>query len=435
MATKSAPKKGAAKASVPPVTPAVTDNSSNAANFLQENCKEVHVEVAWFRTTEKIDETNANRMLGTVGASKQAATLTKRLVSSKVPVIKELNAAKARIHAYVASMTIPIAALPAHEAERPMDFLTKSAGSRLIMVRDIEEFEKKLALLRDELKAAAIKAKAAITEVREASKALLADLYDEKTYVESLFDSIGVRGPFYTEVGFKADFAKLAPEACKRAMKQLTLRLQGTVELAAGDFCKELAEAMESIASQLTSRVRLHPLPGHPRRDELNGLEVVEQQRHAEDDEIPEGSVQICVRVKLKSGEKKKSDLKWLPVMTEQEFQELRPKETGEKCKVFDSTVANLRNKLNAFDRIGEMMGQYAEPIAAQIRAIESLLIDGRGNPIPDDKLAKDMRNSDAFRGQLQRALSSIAVQVRESSALSAGSTRKRKIGKLKADA
>ena len=406
---------------------AAETKTESKVHFLQEKCMEVAIEISWLTTSRKVDDQDGNAMANEVGASRKALSISKRLYDSKLDVVKKLNAARSRLKAYINSYTIPVAAIPPEHTDDPEAFAMKASGVRMIMVEDIKEFDTHVEILTRELLASARALDGELAAIKANDKQRLGQLFDDRDYPLQPSKAISVRGPLYSEIGFRANFEELAPQACARAMRRLQQRLDQTVELASGEFCEELAKAAHQIASQLTSRMRLYPIGSHRLYDQLNKAELIETKRHDEDAEVPVDMVMVYARVPI-GGSDKKTRTDWFGPMTEAEFRDLRSKATDEKCKVYESTVLSLREQLDAFNRISGMFGDKAGPIKEQVKAIEKLLSDRHGNPLSADKLIKDMRNTDTFRDSLQTALTKIAKQVEDASELVAPNLRKRKI-------
>ena len=414
------------------------DGESVRSHFLQENCQEVDIEISWFSRNRKIGKTDAVSMAATVDANQEALSISKRLFSSKHPAVKALNAARSRISQYVTSMTIPMAALPPDLAGNPEDFAMKAPGSRLIMVRDIAEFDERIVTLTDEMMAAAREVDRVLPQIIAEERTRLGRLFREDEYPDSVAASICVRGPGYRAVGFSVDFSKLAPKAYARAVKRMKAQLDQTVAIASAEFCGELAEAAAKISAQLSNRMRLRLPKTHEDYAKYNDAEVIRVETHETDSNLDDGQVLIEIRpvVKKVKGDtsKAKSVTIELGPMTEAEYEALGPYETGERCKVYDSTILQLRERLEAFRRIGSMLGDNADAVSEHVTAIEQLLADRRGRPKTAEQLATEMRKSDGFRGQVSKALDNIARQISRSSVATASPVRGRMISRKSQD-
>jgi hypothetical protein len=413
VATKPAPK--AAKAPKRDIT-----------DHLQMQCMQVDIEIAWFSTTRQAGNDEAAAMLRPVNASRKGVSITKRLFSSKHEAVKNANAARQRLRAYIESMTIPVAAIVPRDAVDPAAYLMKQPSTRLILRSDIDEFDNRVQQLTAELYTAARALDDAVDEIKALDRQTLGTLYDDDNYKIKPSEQIAVRGPLLSEVGFRADFADIAPRACERAMAQLRAQLQNTVTIASQEFSSGLAEAAESIAAQLANRTRLRPLSSHKRYAELYEAEVVNELRHADDADVQEGHVLLQVRLKKARGSGK-SDSVWLEPMSEAAYAALRPTETDERRKVYDTTVEHLREQMQMFHKVREMLGSDADGLGAVIDNLEQLLTL-RNRPARTDELVRTMRTSSDFRNQFRQGLQGVVQQLRDSAPLVASTPRRRLI-------
>ena len=404
-----------------PVTRDITEH-------LQLECMQVDIEVAWFSTSRQASADDANTMLRSVNASRKGVSITKRLFSSTHPAVKSVNAARQRLRAYVESMTIPVAAVVPRNTADPTAFLMKQPATRLILRSDIDEFDKRVQQLAEELYTAARHLDEALEEIKAIDRDTLGALYDEDNYKFKPSEQIAVRGPFLREVGFRADFADIAPKACERAMAQLREQLQNTVTLASQEFRDGLAEAAEQIAAQLANRTRLQPTTKHARYAELNEAEVLVELRHAEDPDVPEDHVLLQVRLKKARGSGK-SDAIWLEPMTEAAYAALRPTETDERRKIYDTTVERLREQMNMFHKIREMLGGDADALGEVVDDLKQLLTR-RDRVLNTDELLQNVRNNSSFRTQFRRGLQDVVQQLREASTLTDTASRRRVIAR-----
>lgn len=425
----SAPEVAVPAVETPPVV--VLTAQQSAVAFLQKACMEVSIEVSWFATSKQIEGVLAARMLNSVNASKQAVTLSKRLFDSKHPAVKAANASKTAITAYRDSMTIPAAAVPPEGAADPKMFLMKEPGTRLILTEMIDEFTAKMDFLISNLMLAVSKLDENLTEIKHADSVRLGDLYNAEDYPESIAELISVRGPFYKEVSYTANFEKLAPEACKRAMNQLYQKLSGTIDLAASDVAQNLLTVVSQVANQLSNRTRIYPGAKHPTLGKYHDAEVTQYCNHdSHPDELKQNEVLLEVRYKP-VGELR-NVTEWLPLMSEAEYQAMAPSSTTERKKVHETSVENLQSKLESFKAIGHMLGDAGKPIAEAVSSLSTLLAKGGKD---SQSLLVEMRDSKTFRSQLGAEMSKVSQALSSHiGILAVGKPKRRAIGSLKSN-
>lgn len=393
-------------------------------DILQQSCMQVILEINWFTTSKQVGQVMAQRMLDTVHASRRAVSLTKKLFNPSHPAVKAANAAKAAIVKYRDSMTIPVAAVPSKNDVS----LMKEPGTRLILTSMIDEFTEQMSVLTENLMIQIKKLDNQLESIKAADKAELMDLYNEEDYPKSVTELVSVRGPFFTEVKYTADFEKLAPKTCQRAMDQLRAKLAGTVELAAADFAKSLLLVSKTVANQLSNRTRLMPDDKHPLSRLRNGEVVTFYDHDLNPEEVPEHHVLIEVRYKDSDLPDAKSKTEWFGPMMLADYKTLKPFTTDERKKVHASSIENLFDKMESFRTIGQMLGSSGKPIADALAKLHGVL-SSAGNK---NQVVEEVRNGNAFRSQLQSSLMSIVEEITSNTSLIDPTKRMSRIVKKK---
>jgi hypothetical protein len=422
------------------------EKTDDAVDFLQMNCMELKLEITWLTTSRQIEGVLASKMLNSVNATKRAVSLSKKLFSSSHPAVKAATAAKQAIISYRDSMTIPVAAIPAsamssQKTNEKTGLMMKEPGARMILSNMIDEFTTQLDVLVGNLHAAVKMMDEQLESIKARDKQELQDLYNEDDYPESVSEFVQVRGPFFSEVKYTADFEKLAPKTCQRAMTQLRAKLAGTADLAAADFAKALMQVTETIANQLGKRVRLKPPSTHPDKH-LRDAEVVGVRNHLTDEAIPDGMLLVEVRYegKLRKKDPQHELPEWasevsIPpakvtetkgrgkdakaghsttetlILSEEEYAALKPYETEEQKKVSVSTLENLQGKIDAFKNIGSMLGAHGAPIKKAVDELDELIRSGGRN---NGEVLNEMRNSQTFRKSLHDSMLTVSTGLAE---------------------
>lgn len=396
-------------------------------DYLKAHCMEVSLEVNWFTTSKAVDRSTAIDMLEGYEADADSVGMSKRLFSSKHPLVKSANEAKRALVAYRDSMTAVVPKSPplGMDDEAARKLLEKEPGVRLIETEKIDEFEEHVAVLVSNLQAAIKALNAGLSQVLAFDKAKLGKLYKDSDYPEKV--EAQVRGPKYGEIKYSLDFEKIAPKAFARMAKDLEYRLKGGIELTVADFADALISLAKQMANQLGSRIRLKVPKTNPAMGYLRDAEVVEYVTHAEDPEVPVGSVAVNLRYTPPG--KKKNEMVWHE-FTVAEYDALCPYESDEKKKLYESSLQNLRDQCDSIKNVMAMLGNIGTPVIAAADKVEDLLASVGGS---NKEVLEELRNSNMARKATLRAFNDLASTLTtQVSSIEVFSERRRSISKLK---
>ncbi len=405
---------------------AAKDRQVALVDYLKVHCMEVHLEVNWYSTSKTLDAATAKQILAGYDASVDAVGMNKRLFGSGHPLVKSANKAKTALLAYRDSMTTAVAKVPPlnMSEEDASKFLQKEPGTRLIETGSIDTFDQQVQVLVGNLKAAVKALNDGLEDVKAFDKTRLGTLFKDSDYPTEV--TAEVRGPFYKEVGYSADFEKVAPGACKRMKDALFHRLSGGVDATIGDFARSLVDLAKQIANQLGNRTRLL-VPKSHELAYLREAEVIEYLTTENDPEVPAGKIMVNLRYTPKG--KKKSETSWFE-FTPEEYEALKPYETNERKKLYDSSLENLKQQCASVKNVTSMLGEQGTPIVEAASKLEDLLASiGTSN----ESVLEELRSSAFVRKQTTKALGDLAnLLTTQFSSKEIFTERRRSIGKFK---
>lgn len=397
----------------PVAAPAVDQFSAavtTAANTALKACSKVRVRIAWFGTSVKIDDATAKTMLNSVGSDKGAASLSKRLMSSKSDAMNELRAARKSIDDHIGAWTVPMLALTDAPTSTGGVTFRKDAGTKLIQKKDITTFDERLQYLKGLLFAAADKVDQSLPEVMIAEKEKLGGLFNEKDYPKSVRALIGVEVT-YEPTGIDLDWERLCPKIYEREAQMARIKFEAVVENAASEWAQQFVKFVSHVVEQLGNRKRVNPVLGS-KYAQYKDAEVMDTAMHDQDDSVPAGM--IAVKLRLQKGDRPgKSDEVWIEPMTLVDYQTvLRPYEAvKERKKLYPSTIENLKNEMDKFRNIGELLGPYKTVIGDAVDKVNVML--GKGDAgLDSENIAKKLREGSYFRDEMTKALSGVATLV-----------------------
>lgn len=406
----------------------VTEAShQKAVDDLATKCQEVSYRVSWLPTSRKASDATKNRMVETVGGTKDGFSISKRLFASKHPLVAELNTARRRIDEWRDSFTI-VKSAEVHDETRGNDRRpTIEAGVRLIRDADIEEFDRGFRVRVEQLLAAADKAQQYMkrgyaTEAKEYPSIMDMDRerlgrdFNEADYPENLTDCIKVTLPSYHE--YKVSI-RLPKEVYERETARLRETLSRDLEAAVAYACEMFQDSFLTLAQQLVNRTRINPAAKGP-FGKYVGAEVVSLKSNKQDKTIPEGFVVPEIRYKEPDPErgegKTKSVIVTLEQMTNSRYHEvLKPVTTEERKKITSSVIEHIQSQMADFVRLKDMMGDYGSNMDTMLDQVRELLATAGGKGTSEE-IAAEIKNSNSFRTNLAATLEAVVSDLENTS-------------------
>ena len=194
----------------------------------------VRISFTWLGTRKTLTPEQKNQAAESFGAEGQYLSAGKKLLDVTHPALKAVTAVRSRITAYWKGMSLPY----------------PDAGIRLIRQDRIDEFDGRMAELRDELQDAVEQLDLHYAELKDAARLRLGSLYNPADYPETL------RGLFQVSWDFPSveppDYLQqLNPQLYQQECQRVAARFDEAIQLAEQAFTEELAR----LVSHLTERL------------------------------------------------------------------------------------------------------------------------------------------------------------------------------------
>lgn len=390
----------------------VADDMARTGEMLLKQCSKVRVRISWFSTSAQVDGEMKMEMLEGTEADKSAVSISKKFLNTRHDALEAVKQARASIQSYVQGMTIPMLALRSgDDAEAGIQ---KDAGIRLIRKSDMEEFDRKIRFLIGVLGTAVEGLQKAMPEIMAMERKTRGRLFDPSDYPTNVTRLVGV-SVSYEPAGVDVDWEQLCPEIYKRESLAARQKFALVAENAAVEFAKTFTEYVSQVVEQLGNRVRLNPVEG-PEWARYKDAEVLETVDHDADPDVPRGHVLVKVRLRKGAGVKGKSEDVWMdePIRKDFYHDKLRPRETGEKKKLYASTVENLKAQLERFLNIGDMLGPYRDVIHESVDRVKQLLV-GASRDMDSGRIAEELRGGEYLRNQMRSVLAGVKDTIQDS--------------------
>ena len=403
------------------------DSLADAAAILQQRCCVVDVQMTTdgYRRSKKSNNSTVNSALVEAGLDPNIYRVSKTLMPKGHPAVKRFNAAQAVITSYRDSKTIPLARIPVNSvvekaetaeeaAAAAMGVLSKQAGSRVIMLADVDEFEKSMQVYRDDLQDAAASLTEAMpgiieTERKKAEEKGSQD-FNEADYSTQISADVSWS---FSEIGLSVNFEEAAPQAAERMRSYVQRQMVDTAALTVQDYARGLQDLMETVARSLGNRVRVRPNPEHVSELDVKryrDAELMAKVTSDEDPELSEGRMRLELRY-IPEGQSK-AIIKPTRSFPVDKFEEAwRPYESKDKRRLTDSTIERMVAKIDEFKMISDMLGPAGEPLSQAIQNAQNIIRSAGGT---SDRFLSDIRGSQAFRSTAAKTLTTVSDQLKD---------------------
>ncbi len=403
-----------------PVDPAVLENQTHkaAVEKLAEQAMEVSYEISGLPRSRRVSDAAKTKMIATVNATKSGISMSKRLYSSRHPLLVEFNAARRRLDKWRDGFVIVKAAEQSTDEEGTEKIV---AGVRLIMAKDIPEFEQGFKIRVDEYYAAAAQLQRYMRQtyfdgkkewpsVLDAIAAELGTEFNKADYPDDITDEIRVVMPTYTDYAVSI---KLPAEIRKRQEKRIEQALSGTLETATSSIADTLTKVFTTFAAQLVNRTRVFPAKDDPLFGKYHGAEVVTISRpHDDDASIPATQMILTLRYKVEEEGKEKSVTETLTTMHEKDYEEtFKPQTTDERKKLTKSVLDNIVDQMQTVVKVKEMLGPYGDKLGGTIEKLQTIFHSAGKST---ESVLNEAKNSVTFRNRLSEAINGAVVELAE---------------------
>lgn len=329
------------------------------------------------------------------------------LGAGRDPLIQEGAALKRLLIATRESFTIPEYTLTASAADTSNLKPEKVKGSYLIEACKVEEFLERFNMIREQYLqwGKRVAEPENYQRIRDADELGLAQdwavIASKYPTAEALADSVTCDMPRIEPFDASFTLADVAPATARYLRQQAQDRLNASVEGATAELVLEFKSMIESVSRNCGKRVRLMPPVEGLTRSDLHNAEVQQILRHTDNEDIPIGKLLVTVqRCQSRDSDPTKLIQVGKPedlLLTEVEYQALRPYETDEHRALMQSTFDNLMWLANKISSVKSMLGETegAESLTGLADEVSDMLGSLGGSAA---EITKQLRNSNYTR-------------------------------------
>ncbi len=217
----------------PPAHPPSTD----AADRLRTEMIAMRLSFTWFGTRKTLSAEQTAVAAESFGAAGDYLSAGKKLLNTKHPKFKAVNAVKSRAVSYFQGMSLPY----------------PEPGLRLIRQEDVGSVNVHMTTVRQELAAAVEQLDRQYGELQSAARQRLGDLYNTADYPPSLAGLFDIAWEF-PSVEPPSYLQQLSPELYEEQCRRVQARFDEAVQLAEQAFLEELSNLVSHLSERLTGR-------------------------------------------------------------------------------------------------------------------------------------------------------------------------------------
>lgn len=208
--------------------------SSAASERLRGTMAAVRLSFTWLGTRKSLTVEQKNQAADSFGAEGKFLSAGKKLLDTSHPAFKAVTAIKGRCQSYWRAISLPY----------------PEPGIRLITQRAITDFDRQIAVFRDELVEAVEELDRHYGDLRSAARRRLGDLFDPTDYPVSLIGLFGIEHE-YPSVEPPDYLRQLNPALYEQECRRVQARFDEAVQLAEQAFFDELAKLVEHLGERL----------------------------------------------------------------------------------------------------------------------------------------------------------------------------------------
>ena len=216
--------------------PAVSRPSRTPAEQLRASMAALRVSFMWFGIRKTLTPEQKSQAAESFGAEGDFLSAGKKLLDSKHPAFKAVNAVKHSVVAYWRGVSLPF----------------PEPGVRLIRQQDVSAVQVQLTTLKSELAEAVEQLDRQFDSLKATARERLGSLFNPTDYPDSLrnlfdvtWDFPNVEPPSYLE--------QLSPELYRQESQRVAARFDEAVQLAETAFIEELARLVSHLTERLSA--------------------------------------------------------------------------------------------------------------------------------------------------------------------------------------
>ncbi len=406
----------------------VTDKEhAEVVQKFARECVEVDFTIHRLPTARKAKGKAAEAVRAAVGASKRGAKTTWNMFQSSphkdtptddsgVLAVKALNNAIADLEAFRDRRTLTKSGDVGVTEERQVRV---EAGKRLLFADDTIDFYAEATVLAKRIDDAVKAVVAHLGAIKANDRLHAGDLWDESEYNLALVNRVGVRkdaaGEYVIEFGPPRDYTVLPKEVAEKAVKWAEGKMTTSIETAVEGVADTFNKALSTFLGELTSRVRIDPVDGHPWKKfcEFGNAEVLKTKITEQDATVPPGQVKVYISYKLfpvdvllaadaagtsPSADQLVKHSAWVgPIPIAEYEHKVRPQSTEEKKKIYPQVIEGLIAQMQALrEHKAKMLGAYGDNLTDSVAGLLSTL--NQMKKLGDDGAAVAKKTADALK-------------------------------------
>lgn len=223
----------------------VTDNDTNntvtpitdAARDIRSSMGAVKVSFSWLGTRRSLSDAQTRQAANQFDADAELVSAYKKLIDTKHPAFKAVNAVKGQVVNYWRGITLPY----------------PTEGVRLIKRDDIEGFDRRMQEFRDELREAVANLQLEYESLKARAREHLGALYDPSDYPASLEAEFSITWE-YPPVEPPRYLMNFNPELYAQEQARIQTRFEQAVTMAEDAFADQLQDLVGHLIERLTDK-------------------------------------------------------------------------------------------------------------------------------------------------------------------------------------
>jgi hypothetical protein len=212
-------------------------DTASATNRLRTTMAAARLSFTWLGVRKSLNSQQKNQAADSFGAEGKFLSAGKKLLDTSHPAYKAVTAIRGRAVSYWKGVSLPY----------------PEPGVRLIRQDAITQFDRKIAEFRTELDDAVLELGRHYSELREAARRRLGDLFDASDYPPSLTGLFTIEHD-YPSVEPPDYLRQLSPELYEQECRRVQSRFDEAVRLAEQAFLEELAKLVDHLAERLNGQ-------------------------------------------------------------------------------------------------------------------------------------------------------------------------------------
>ena len=208
--------------------------SNSPAQQMRATMAAVRVSISWLGVRKTLTPRQKAQAAGTFGAEGQYLSAGKKLLDTKHPAFRMVTRVRHDILSTWHAMSLPY----------------PEPGIRLIRVDDVDEFNRRMSGLREQLEEAVWRLDEHYAELKSAARERLGSLFDPRDYPESVSGMFGVVWDF-PNIEPPAYLQNLNPALYEEECRRVAARFDDAVQLAEQAFVAELEKLVSHLGERL----------------------------------------------------------------------------------------------------------------------------------------------------------------------------------------